>query len=85
MLTPRLVAEREAFGDTKLDALLDYLEAQTCGPLPGKLPVALGKVRIPIEQSGVKKFVTIGEATREQMKWTPFFGPPPPLEIGTAP
>ncbi len=61
-------ADIEAFGDTKLDALLDYLEAQTGGALPGKLPVALGKVRIPVEQGGAKKFVTIGEATREQIR-----------------
>ena len=61
-------AEIEAFGDTKLDALLDYLEAQAGGTLPGKLPVALGQVRVPVVKDGATKNLTIAEATREQLR-----------------
>lgn len=58
----------EAFGDTKIDALLDYLEAKAGGPLHGHLPVALDKVRVPVTVDGKDETVTLAIATREQIR-----------------
>ncbi len=58
----------EHFGDTKIDALLDFLEAKAGGPLSGHLPIAIDRVRIPVLVNGKQQTVTITTATREQIR-----------------
>jgi hypothetical protein len=57
----------EAFGDTKIDAVLDYLEAKS-GPLKDKLPVDLGTLHVPVVVNGKASRLTLHEATREQLR-----------------
>jgi hypothetical protein len=62
-------ADIELYGDTKIDAVLDYLERKTGGPLKSRLPVALSAVRIPVgEKGGAVRQVSLAEATREQIR-----------------
>jgi cell division protein ZapA (FtsZ GTPase activity inhibitor) len=57
----------EAFGDTKIDAVLDYLEAKS-GPLKDKLPVDLAALVVPVVIDGKTSRLTLNEATREQIR-----------------
>ena len=61
-------AEIEAWGDTRIDAALTYLEAKAGAPLRGKLPVALDKVRIPVTVKGKTTTLTLATATRDQLR-----------------
>lgn len=58
----------ELYGDTKIDAVLDYLEAKTGGPLKSRVPVALAAVRIPVGAKGESHQVALTDATREQVR-----------------
>ena len=57
----------EAFGDTKIDAVLDYLEAKS-GPLKDKLPVDLGALQLPVVKDGKNSRLNLKDATREQIR-----------------
>jgi hypothetical protein len=57
----------EAFGDTKIDAVLDYLEAKT-GPIKDKLPVDLATVIVPVVRDGKTSRLSLNDATREQIR-----------------
>jgi hypothetical protein len=60
--------EIERYGDTKIDAVLDYLEAKTGGPLKDRLPIALGEVRVPVVVDKKTSRLSLAEATREQLR-----------------
>ncbi len=60
--------EIETYGDTRIDALLSYLEAKAGAPLHGKLPVALDKVRIPVTTKGQKTSLSLADASRDQIR-----------------
>lgn len=59
-------AEIETWGDTKIDAALDFLEAKTGGPLGSHLPLALDKVRVPVKGQGAA--LSLAQASREQLR-----------------
>ena len=61
-------ADLEKYGATKIDAVLDYIEATTGGPLKNRLPIALGELRIPVGAKGQSKKATLVDATREQIR-----------------
>ena len=55
--------DEKTYGPTKLDAVLRYL-AEKVGPVEGKLPVALDKLRIPARgKNGSAHSKPLGEAT----------------------
>ena len=56
----------ERYGDTKIDAVLDFLEAKTGGPVKSRLPVALADVRIPTGEAA--KTLSLDAASREQIR-----------------
>lgn len=56
-------AEEARYGVSKLDAVLGYLEAKSGGAIKGSLPVALDKLKIPVERDGKTSSVPLEEAT----------------------
>lgn len=61
-------ADIEKYGDTKIDAVLDFLEAKTGGPVKSRLPIALPAVRIPVGSKGEVHQVSLDDASREQIR-----------------
>lgn len=55
-------AEETRYGVSKLDAVIGYLEAKS-GAIEGSLPVALDKLKIPIERDGKTIHLPLAEAT----------------------
>ena len=60
--------EEARYGVSKLDAVIGYLEAQSGGPIKGRLPVAFDKLKIPVERDGKLTQVPLEEATVEQIE-----------------
>ncbi len=58
----------EQLGDTKIEAVLDYLEAKTGGPITSRLPVALDDVKVPVEREGKTANLPLAEVSREQLR-----------------
>ena len=57
-------AEIELYKPAKLDALVGYLEAKAGGPIHGKLPVSLDRVRVPVKDGTA----SLDEASREDLR-----------------
>jgi hypothetical protein len=66
-------AEENRYGTSKLDAILDYVEAKTGGPLKTRLPIDLGAIRLPVRRRGKPARLglddlTVAEITAETRK-----------------
>lgn len=70
VLAPQIVSspnEEERYGVSKIDAAIGFLDAKLGRPFEGRLPVALDRLRIPIERDGRKKTVGLEDATVEEI------------------
>ena len=61
-------AEEAAYGVTKLDAALAYLEAKTGKALHGRVPVAFDKLKIPVDEGDARRNVGLAAATAAQIQ-----------------
>jgi hypothetical protein len=60
--------EEERYGTSKIDAVLDWLEAKTGGELRGRLPVDFAKVRLHVERDGEPHRLGLDDLTVDEIE-----------------